>query len=76
MLKEFKSGLVGILRGLNPFDMKCDLEYSLERNPKTKEFVNIEERFRNITRYIYYPITSYCLNIFYAILNRKERMNK
>lgn len=56
--------------------MKCDGEYSLEKNPKTKEFVNIEERFRNTTRYIYYPFTSYALNILYAILNRKERMNK
>lgn len=76
MLKEFKSGLVGILRGLNPFDMKCHLEYTLERNSNNKNLVDIEQKFRNSTRYIYYPITSYCLNIIYAFLNRKERMKR
>lgn len=76
MLEKFKSGLVGILRGLNPFDMKCSSDYSEEKVYSWKELVCIEEKFRNTTRYIYYPITSYCLNIFYAILNRKERMKK
>lgn len=76
MLREFKSGLVGILRGLNPFDMKCSLEYSIERNSNNRKLNDIEEKFKNSTRYLYYPLTYIVCNSIYIVLNRKERVKR
>lgn len=79
MFNKFKSGLVGIIRGINPFDLKSSSDYNIERanNASNKKLICIEERFCTYTKKIIYaPILYFVGNVVYAILNRKERMKR